>query len=510
MKINWINGLVGFVLASTAAAASAQNSWDQPQTYGGGPPQHVPSSYFNPANTPNNFDFQGLPQDGPAPQMPSVPQPPPYSGDSQAFGVAPNGYGMVPQAPAYNYGSNAACDSGCGPSYYDGGRQKGPNWFGGGGFGSKAGQANRGYLNCDSGSGGYTGDVNYGAQKRQRNFYNSGNCGPAVYGGTVASGNCNVGGKNRNIVVGVGGLVFFRDYEDDVGLSGNGAGQYLFSTSARNNALGGLETFIQSRGSNGRGFEARYWGLYPNCNDGTINNPWTSLGGLSQVFHGLTGSTVLDVFNRADSHEVCRENRIHNLELNRLINAGTFNGLGCRAVNYEFLHGARWFEFDENFEYNALSTGNPMFLSYNLNTRNTLLGYQFGGRSTRCISDRFQLISGIRFGLYNNRIRHRQQIIDENDYVSYINSGPSNGRPFDYNSSKNDLSTIGEADLGLGYLLSSSCRLTIGYRLIGVSGLALAPNQIPYNFTDANELRRIDSNGSLLLHGVYGGLNYCF
>ena len=69
---------------------------------------------------------------------------------------------------------------------------------------------------------------------------------------------------------------------------------------------------------------------------------------------------------------------------------------------------------------------------------------------------------------------------------------------------------MGEADLGLGYQLSSSVRLTIGYRLIGVTGVALAPDQIPYNFTDANELRRINSNGSLLLHGVYGGLNYCF
>jgi Putative beta barrel porin-7 (BBP7) len=487
MKTNWINGLVGLLVASTAAAASAQNTWDQPQTYGGGPPPLVRSSYFNPANTSNNFDFQEAPQDGPAPQAPSVPQPPPYHGNSEANGVGLNAYGVVPQAPASNYGTGGACDSG---------------------FGQTNGFGNRGYFNHDSGSGGCTGDVTYGTQKSRKLF--GGNHGPALFGGSVASADCNVGGKDRNIVVGVGGLVFFRDYEDDVGLSGNGAGEYLFSTSAQNDALGGLEAFIQSRGSNGRGFEARYWGLYPNCSGASISNPWTSLGGLSQIYHGPSTSTVQDVFNRADSHEVCRENRIHNLELNRLINAGTFNGFGCRAVNYEFVHGARWFEFDEYFEYNALSTGTPTFLSYNLETKNTLLGYQFGGRSTRCISDRFQLTSGVRFGLYNNRIRHRQQIVDENDYISYINSGPSSGRQFDYSSSKNDLSTIGEADLGLGYLLSSSVRLTIGYRLIGVTGVALAPDQIPYNFTDANELRRIDSNGSLLLHGVYGGLNYCF
>ena len=83
--------------------------------------------------------------------------------------------------------------------------------------------------------------------------------------------------------------------------------------------IGGLEAFVQSRGSNGRGFEARYWGLYPNCSGASISNPWTPLGGLSQIYHGPSTSTVQDVFNRADSHEVCRENRIHNLELNRLI-----------------------------------------------------------------------------------------------------------------------------------------------------------------------------------------------
>ena len=488
MKTNWINGLAGLLVASTAAAASAQNQWDQPQTFDGGTPSLVRSSYFNPAESSNNFGFQGTPQDGSAPQGLNVPQPPPYSGGAEAYGVSPHAYGVVPQAPGGNFSAGSACDSG---------------------YGTSDGFGNRGYFNHDSASGGCTGDVTYGSRNRS-NYFGQANHGPAMYGGSVASGNCNVGGKNRNLVVGVGGLVFFRDYEDDVGLSGNGAGQYLFSTSAQNDALGGLEAFVQSRGSNGRGFEARYWGLYPSCNGATISNPWTALGGLSQIYHGPSTSTVQEVFNRADTHEVCRENRIHNLELNRLINAGTFNGFGCRAVNYEFVHGARWFEFDEYFEYNALSTGTPTFLSYNVNTRNTLLGYQFGGRSTRCISDRFQLLSGIRFGLYNNRIRHRQQIVDENDYISYINSGPSSGRPFDYSSTKNDLSTIGEADLGLGYLLSSSCRLTIGYRLIGVTGVALAPDQIPYNFTDANELRRIDSNGSLLLHGVYGGLNYCF
>ena len=63
---------------------------------------------------------------------------------------------------------------------------------------------------------------------------------------------------------------------------------------------------------------------------------------------------------------------------------------------------------------------------------------------------------------------------------------------------------------GLIYLLTNSCRATIGYRLIGVTGVALVPDQIPVNFTDVNQIERINSNGSLLLHGFYGGLNFCF
>ncbi len=368
------------------------------------------------------------------------------------------------------------------------------------------------------GAGGHNGNVNYGCGTKNWSLFGRGS-NPSACGS-----NCDTAGpgssffasqqatNKRNLVGGIGGLVFFRDFEDDLGLSANGAGDNLFSTSADSDAMGGVEGFLQSRNCNGRGWEARYWGLYPNDASTSIAGmPYSALGGLSQITHGPTGDDALMIYDQADSHIVTRSNQFHNVELSRLINAGTITGLGCAPVNYELLHGARWFEFDEDFQYSAVSgVWMPNRMDYNVDVDNTLLGYQFGGRSTRCLTQRLQLISGLKFGLYNNRIRHRQFIEDENMNIAYINSGPSTGRPYDYSSSKNDLSTLTEAEAGLAYMLSCSARITFGYRVLGVTGLALAPDQVPYNYTDAMEIERIRSNGSLLMHGFYGGLNLCF
>ena len=69
---------------------------------------------------------------------------------------------------------------------------------------------------------------------------------------------------------------------------------------------------------------------------------------------------------------------------------------------------------------------------------------------------------------------------------------------------------IGELDLGLAYRFSQRVRANVGYRLIGINGIALAPNQIPRNFENENEIYRINSNDSLILSGGYAGLEMCF
>jgi hypothetical protein len=113
-------------------------------------------------------------------------------------------------------------------------------------------------------------------------------------------------------------------------------------------------------------------------------------------------------------------------------------------------------------------------------------------------------------GVFNNRVNTRQRFFDQNGSVPVLVSGESTGREFDYSDQKDDVAILGELDLGLTYQLSQRLRARFGYRTFGVAGVALAGDQIPNDFTRTSRIQRANSNGSLLLHGGYLGLEACF
>jgi hypothetical protein len=318
-------------------------------------------------------------------------------------------------------------------------------------------------------------------------------------------------GSGGNTVIGVNSLMFSRDYEDDLGLSYNSLNQNLFSTDADNGTFGGLEFMISKRLSNGFGLEARYWGLYPSETDQSFGStPYTALGGLTQLYYTPNALDVARIYNRASTHRLYRNDDFQNLELNLLRNGGSYCGLRGKQVHYEVLSGLRWFKFDEGFRYAAFNNvaGYPSEFNYNVDVRNTLLGLQLGGRTERCLSDRLRLAIGLKGGLFNNRIRHEQSMQDGGGTNAWVNSGPYTGTMYDFSSTKNDVSMMTELDMGVIYQFSGNARFNLGYRAIGINGLALGPNQVPRNFTDIIDIQRIDSNGSMLLHGAYGGVQF--
>ncbi len=345
-----------------------------------------------------------------------------------------------------------------------------------------------------------------------------GSCGGGVYGATgggcasVYGDSCGVAApiaKNRNAnwIFGIYGIGFLRDYEDDIILSYNPVGDVLASTSADNGLMGGFETMIGRRGCNGAGWEARYWGLYPGQSSATILNATTSLRDFQFITDPTSGFDAYNIFNTSNDHRVYRDNQFHNVELNLLGNAGC-NG----SRSYEWIAGFRWFEFDEYFQYSAFNTagGYPPRYDYNIDVSNTLLGFQMGGRKEICCGSKFRLHLGGRAGVFNNHIRSRQFFVNDTGVYGQLNAGGGAGNDYDYTSTKNDLAVLGELDLGMSYQFSCCARVRAGYRVIGISGVALAPNQIPRNFTDTMDLQRIKSNGGLILHGFYVGGEFCF
>lgn len=528
MKSNWIVRVLGLLLGTAAGVVSAQQGWDAPQQFGSyqpatnfreqGPgygtnnnarriPRYSPASYDQ---GPSASDFHGPPLNQEGPVHPDHP-------GSGGFG----GYPTHPPVHAGGYpdsGNCAPCNQGQpGSGYVVGNHSQFSNSGqgcrdfsqGGGGCGNGGGwnSGANGYGGYDGGygeQGGYYGD-DCGAPVGNRYYGDYGRGGSRFLGGMR-------GNRGGNWIVGANALIFHRDLEDDLGLGFNAGSDYLFSTDSAPGTMGGVEAMLGRRGCSGWGWEARYWGLYPGQSDVTFGNmPGTTLSGLTDVFYVPAGTSVLNIYNTAATHRLYRDNDFTNVEINVLRNGGTFGN--CGQNSFELFSGFRWFQFDESLRYAAFSA-NPAYpaqLNYDSSVANRLLGIQSGGRFERCLSNRLRFTSGIGLGLFNNNISHHQRISDQATGTdATVWAGPFAGQMFDYNSRKNDIAMLGELNAGIYYSLTCNLRLSLGYRAIGISGVALAPDQIPYNFRDVVDVQRIDSNGSLILHGAYAGVQACF
>ncbi len=333
------------------------------------------------------------------------------------------------------------------------------------------------------------------------------------------TGNCGVGqpaGNGSNFVVGISGLIFDRDYEGHRSVSQNAAGGRLYTTDADHDNFGGVDVSLQRRNCNNRGWEARYWGLYPDTATSSltgtpvyVSSDWR---GLDQINHVASGANVWDIFQQGDVQTVFRDTNIQNIEFNLLGNAGCFTSRHGRQANVEVMAGFRWFEFDETLGFSSDSTfgAYPATLLYGSEVDNTLLGFQMGGSTEYCLTNRWRLSAGTKMGIYNNRINARQYILDDLGAYAQIGSGANAGDDYNLSDQKDDLAFLGELELGLIFQLSSKSRAVVGYRAVGVSGVALADGQIPYDYTDVWQITRTRSDNALLLHGGYAGLEFCY
>lgn len=317
-----------------------------------------------------------------------------------------------------------------------------------------------------------------------------------------------LGSGNNNNVLGLFGVVLRRDYEDAVLLATDGGGNRIQSTGIEHGRMSGLGVSFASRNSCGFGYEMIYWGLDEE-DDRTYFGPLTSnLNGLTAATLG--GFDVYTLFNGASDIRVYRDTDIHNFEINMLRNGGQYTTRHGRSANYELTGGLRFFKFDESFRYVSNSDLGtyptyPSTIEYSLEAENTLVGFQVGGRSEICLSNRIRMNYGGQFGLFNNNVNTRQRIFDETGAIAQVS-----GRDLDYMDTKNDAAMLGQFDLGLIYHVSNSARVRLGYRALGISGVALAADQIPYDFTDGTRMSTAQTNGSLLLHGLYFGSEFCF
>ncbi len=173
-------------------------------------------------------------------------------------------------------------------------------------------------------------------------------------------------------------------------------------------------------------------------------------------------------------------------------------------------HGFRWFQVKDDFEaaFNvdaAAGYGNEDLYD-NVEIENNLFGYQFGSMLNYCLTGRLNANLGAKFGIYGNHVdyRHRLGTLDE---LAYTNADGAGVGDIDVESSDTVLAGLGEIDFGLGYRISNRWSVRGGYRLMAVTGVANAVNNMQdTDYGDITLVSNFDANDSLILHGGYIGL----
>ena len=193
----------------------------------------------------------------------------------------------------------------------------------------------------------------------------------------------------------------------------------------------------------------------------------------------------------------------------------SINGLaGVRYLKMdEFFRNAVFFTRDDGS--GGVATGEPNryrgsmpeddnVLFHDVEVDNELLGFQLGSSMNWLVGCRWALFCDTNFGIYGNQIDAYQRVFSPGGgRVRFVETGEDAA----IRSSKEDVAFLGEARCGVGYQITPRCRLTSAYRVIAITGVALAPGQIS---TPANEdvWRHIDSNDSIVIHGFQGGVEF--
>lgn len=325
--------------------------------------------------------------------------------------------------------------------------------------------------------------------------------------------------------VGVSGLVFNRNVGDNRNFSANADGGLLASNNTDDTVLGGIDAFIARRKANGNGWEARYFGLYPNDESTQIGNDarhlipgydqiGTSVSNIAQL---QTGPSAGDIFNLADTHVLTRQTELQNAEFNILRRSVP----RFRAAQTEYLLGFRYFQFGETLLHEAVDIprGNsalttPESIGYFSSVENTLLGLQVGSRSDFRLHRRLLMHLSVKAGAFNNNVKTRQRVDYRLRDGSTINptvvGGTLAGERFDIGAEDDVKSILAEVDISFSYQLSESSRFRAGYRALGVTDIAFASDQVQDDFSDALGLRSPNSDETLVAQGAYFGLEFAY
>lgn len=263
--------------------------------------------------------------------------------------------------------------------------------------------------------------------------------------------------------------------------------------------------------------EGSFWMLDPLEGESqvgrTANNTLATPIDLGGVTIGPNPATFY--FDDAQTHRVTRHDEIYNVEVNYLYDI--LPAANNQAFSARLLLGARYFRFDENVVFSSVINGSTFGANggadeahLGIRDENNLIGFQMGTRIDYYLTQDLSFFATPKIGIYGNDIQQRVSLQSGDNLVGVATPVGGPVEDFPLLASKTDVAVLGELDLGFNWQMTQRWSVFGGYRMLAVSGVALSDEQIPAFLVDYPDINDINSNGHVILHGAFGGVQYAF
>ncbi len=263
--------------------------------------------------------------------------------------------------------------------------------------------------------------------------------------------------------------------------------------------------------------EATYWTLHEFQGSSCASEPVSPTDPYGLVSSPLTTGLVTfngwganGWFDNCLRHTLQRTDEVHDVELNFVRNRLCGGECGC-PLSIDVSAGMRYFRFRDDLVWGG-EAQDETWAYFSDNIANNLVGGQIGFNVEYQACKQVKFFVTPKFGIYDNIIQSNfgADMIDASGHCVIGQQTSYPGETYPVHSTCNSFSFLAQVDVGMDWQITQSLSAKLGYRVLAATGIGLADNQIPPYLNDIPTIQDIDRNGSLILHGAFAGLTYCF
>jgi hypothetical protein len=269
--------------------------------------------------------------------------------------------------------------------------------------------------------------------------------------------------------------------------------------------------------------EATFWTTNAMTGSQTTTNPWgmdVPMGTPLQtgwINFNIAGHIIPanDIFDNAQTSTVTRRDEFYDFEINLIREELPWACDSQWEIGWSA--GVRYFRFQESLGVGVTSPNidnlGPGDAYFNDTVTNNLIGPQIGFDLAYNIGNNVRLFVNPTVGVFGNWVSNdfrAQGRLGSGLYVDGVNTVGHGYSNFPAHGSNAGVAFLTQVDLGADWRFSRNWSVRAGYRIVAITGMGLADDEFPQYLADAPEMGNPQHNSSLVLHGAFFGVTYCY